>query len=67
VALSWSYRHALPMLIEPYIEGLLVDETLADEVCALWDEASITDEIAAWAWWPIADLHMFSVETHGLK
>ena len=39
------------MLTELYIEALLMDEALADEVWSLWDAGEITDEMAAWAWW----------------
>jgi hypothetical protein len=38
------------MLAELYVEALIADEALADEVWALWDAGVITDEIAAWAW-----------------
>jgi hypothetical protein len=37
------------MLTELYIEALLADETLADEVWTLWDAEVIADEIAALA------------------
>jgi len=38
------------MLTEIYIEALLVDEDLADQV---WDAGEIDDFFAAWAWWAI--------------
>lgn len=38
------------MLTQLYIEALLADEALADEVWALWDAGVITDAVAAWAW-----------------
>lgn len=38
------------MLTEIYIEALLVDEDLADQVWELWDKGVITDDQAAWAW-----------------
>ncbi len=38
------------MLIEIYIEPLLVDEDLADRVWELWDRRVIGDELAAIAW-----------------
>ena len=44
------------MLIELYIDALLVDEELADEVWELWDRGLISDELAAWAWWLLATL-----------
>ena len=39
------------MLTEIYIEALLVDEGLADQV---WDAREINDFVAAWAWWFVA-------------
>ena len=41
------------MLIEAYIEALLVDEELADIVWELWNARLIPDDVAAWAWWSI--------------
>ena len=38
------------MLTEIYVEALLVDEDLADQVWEMWDAGVITDEMAAWAW-----------------
>ena len=38
------------MLTELYIEALLVDEDLADQVWELWDVELIPDELAAIAW-----------------
>jgi len=38
------------MLTEIYIEALLADEDLADQVWELWDAAYILDEVVAWAW-----------------
>ena len=35
------------MLTEAYIEALLVDEELADQVWEAWE---ISDPVAAWAW-----------------
>ncbi len=43
------------MLCEMYIEALLVDEVLADQVWVAWDAGEIDDSIAAWAWWLIVD------------
>ncbi len=37
------------MLTEIYIEALLADEELADQVWELWDAGVITNEVAAWA------------------
>jgi len=42
------------MLAEIYIEALLVDEGLADQVWELWNAGIIPDEIAVWAWWLVA-------------
>ena len=41
------------MLTEIYIEALLVDEELADEVWEAWDCGVINDSEAAWCWWCI--------------
>ncbi len=38
------------MLTEIYIEALLVDEELADQVWDAWDGGEIPDELAAMAW-----------------
>ena len=42
------------MLTELYIEALLVDEDLADQVYELWNAGLVSDELAAWAWWLMA-------------
>ena len=44
------------MLTEIYIEALLVDEGLADQVWERWSAGIITDELAAWAWCILATL-----------
>ena len=41
------------MLTEIYIEALLVDEELADQVWEAWDAGEIDDISAAWTWWCI--------------
>ena len=41
------------MLVENYIEALLVDEELADEVWDAWDKGEIDDQWAWLAWWLI--------------
>ena len=38
------------MLTEIYIEALLADEVLADQVWELWNAGVITDDLAVWAW-----------------
>ena len=46
--------HPLAMLTEIYIEALLVDEALADQVWEAWDSGEI-DDAAAWlVWWLLA-------------
>ena len=42
------------MLTEQYVNALLIDADLADEVWELWDARLISDEVAAVAWWQIA-------------
>ena len=38
------------MLTRLYVEALLVDGELADQVWELWNAGVITDGMAAWAW-----------------
>ena len=38
------------MLVDLYIDALLVDEDLADQVWELWDVGLIPDDLAALAW-----------------
>ena len=42
------------MLTEAYIEALLVDEELADEVWEVWDAGKADDETACIAWMLLA-------------
>ena len=42
------------MLTRLYIEALLVDEDLTDQVWELWDAGVIADGLAALAWWLMA-------------
>ena len=44
------------MLTEIYIEALLVDEELADQVWEAWDRGEIDDQIACIAWVLIVEL-----------
>ena len=44
------------MLTEIYIEDLLVDEELADQVWEAWDAGEIDDQVAYLAWMLIAGL-----------
>jgi len=43
------------MLTELYIEALLVDEDLAEQVWELWNVGIIPDELAALAWCILGD------------
>ena len=43
------------MLTEIYIEALLVDEELADQVWEAWDTGEIDDELATISWWIVAN------------
>jgi len=38
------------VLTEIYIEAVLVDEDLADQVWEAWDKGEIDDAVAIWAW-----------------
>ena len=42
--------HPLGMLIEAYIEALMVDEELADLAWEAWNIGRITDDLAAMVW-----------------
>jgi len=42
------------MLTEIYIEALMVDEELADQVWEAWDADETDDQVAWLAWWLIA-------------
>ena len=48
------------MLTEIYIEALLVDEELADQVWEAWDEAEIDDQIACIAWMLIVERPLYT-------
>jgi hypothetical protein len=37
------------MLDRLYVEAILADENLADQLWKLWDAGVISDEMAAWA------------------
>ncbi len=44
------------MLTEIYIEALLVDEELADQVWEMWDAGEVSDLTACLAWMLIASV-----------
>jgi len=48
------------MLTEIYIEALLVDEELADQVWEAWDRGESDDQVACIAWWLIAERPLYS-------
>ncbi len=54
IALRGLLRHYLGMLTEIYIEALLVDEELDDQVWGLWNARIITVSLACVAWILIA-------------
>ena len=54
---SPSKGDSVAVLTEIYIEALLVDEELADQVWEAWDVAEIDDETACLAWMLIAMLY----------
>ena len=41
------------MFTRLYVEAILTDSNLADEVWELWNAGLIPDELAAIAWWTI--------------
>ena len=43
------------MLTDTYLEALLVDEELADQVREAWEKGLISDPVAAWAWWLLVE------------
>ena len=49
------------MLTELYIEALLVDEELADQVWEAWDKGEDDDQVAWLAWWLITNLRDVSI------
>ena len=50
------------MLIRLFVEALLSDEELADQVWELWDAGLISDELTAIAWWLCARIGFSDVE-----
>ncbi len=42
------------MLTEVYIEAMLVNQELVDQVWEAWDGGEISDFWASWFWWTIA-------------
>ena len=49
-------QYAAGMLARLYVEALLLDPVLADQVWDLWNAGAISDELAALAWWRLAGL-----------
>ena len=47
------------MLTEIYIEALLVDEALADQVWNAWDAGKIDDQVAWFGWWLIVERPLY--------
>ncbi len=54
LAISPDCSDVTAMLTEIYIETLLVDEELADQVWEAWNKGGISDFSAAWIWRTIA-------------
>ena len=52
------------MLTEIYIEALLVDEDLADQVWELWNAGLIPDDLAAMAWRIVSLVRHFADHLH---
>ncbi len=49
------------MLTRVYIEALLVDEELADQVWEAWDKGEVDNQVALLAWWLITNLTDVSI------
>ncbi len=47
------------MLTETYIEALLVDEELADQVWEAWNAGQIDDQVACIAWMLIVERPLY--------
>jgi hypothetical protein len=47
------------MLTNPYVDAIIADPDLADQVWELWYAGEITDDLASWAWWIIAGVVQF--------
>jgi len=47
----YGKRNSMAMLTRIYIEALLVDEDLADQVWEAWDKGEVDDQTAWLAWW----------------
>ncbi len=48
-------------MLEIYIEALLVDEELADQVWEAWDKGEIDDPVAWLMWWLIKSSNLSSL------
>ena len=53
--MTWSAGHPLAMLTEIYIEALLIDEELADQVWEAGDKGKIDNQVVWFAWWLIVE------------
>jgi hypothetical protein len=42
------------MLVDLYVDALLINESQADQEWELWNAGVITDDVAAWAWLIVA-------------
>jgi len=51
--------HSQAMLTEIYIEALLVDEELADQVWQMWTSGQISDDVATIGWVLIASQTLY--------
>ncbi len=53
MAIGQRAGHPQAMFTETYIEALLINEELADQVSEAWDKGEIDDQVAWLAWWLI--------------
>ena len=50
-----------------YIEALLVDKELADQVWEAWDTGEIDDQVAWLAWWLLTELRVRRIDMHHIQ
>ncbi len=51
MAIGQRAGHPQAIFTETYIEALLINEDLADEVWEAWNKGKIDDQVACLTWW----------------